>query len=292
MFNTEYLIYKNLVNPELVEVQRIINTAISVKEPLNTEIINFLNAPSKRIRIVLVLLYLRALGEKISEKHLRFLAALEMVHNASLIHDDIIDNSEIRRGRKSLYAEFGNKLGVISGDYLLSVAMNILCEVNSVDVIKIFSDTLKKMCIGEINQSYNRYKICTIEDYVEKSKNKTGYLFETALVCSLMLCNKNYDIKMAGQFALNFGIAFQIRDDLLNITQADNAKPSLNDIEEGIYNAPVIYAKGVDNVIDGIEKTRILLNNYISSATDMLSLLPDNEYKTALTKISELLKND
>lgn len=109
------------------------------------------------------------------------------------------------------------------------------------------------MCIGEINQNFNRFKIGTIEEYIEKSKNKTGYLFETAIVCNLILSQKISQNKFKN-FGLNIGIAFQIRDDLLNILSIDTTKPSNNDIEEGIYNAPIIYSGNPKDLTSGIEK--------------------------------------
>ena len=280
-----------MVQKELELIEDSISSSIGVKEPLQSAIIEFLKAPSKKIRLVLPILYLKSLGEEITSKHIKFFSALEIIHNASLIHDDIIDESTYRRGERTISNEFGNKLGVISGDYLLSVAIEIILSLESVKVLSNILKTIKNMCIGEINQNYERFKIGSIDNYIDKSKNKTAYLFESALVCPLLLCAKDYYASGASDFGLNFGIAFQIRDDLLNIMNIDDSKPSSNDISEGIYNAPVIYSGGVENLSSGIEKTRLLLNNYINNAKDTLSILPQNEYKTALIEISELLKD-
>ena len=281
-----------MVQKELELIEDSMAFSICVKEPLQSGIIEFLKAPSKRIRLVLPILYLKSLGEEITSKHIKFFSALEIIHNASLIHDDIIDESAYRRGERTVSNEFGNKLGVISGDYLLSVAIEIILSLESVEVLSNILKTIKNMCLGEINQNYERFKIGSIDNYINKSKNKTAYLFESALVCPLLLCSKNYNVSNASDFGLNFGIAFQIRDDLLNIMSIDDSKPSSNDILEGIYNAPVISSGGEENLSSGIEKTRLLLNNYINNAKDALSILPQNEYKTALIEISELLEND
>lgn len=290
MFNKKYSEYREKVNNELTCIQKNIEDLINVNEPLRSAIIEFLYAPSKRIRVVLPILFLKALGEDITSEHLKLLSAIEIIHNASLVHDDIIDESEIRRGKKSIYAEFGNKLGVISGDYLLAVSMEIISSLQSAVIVENLSKTLKYMCVGEINQNFNKYKIGTIQDYIEKSKNKTGYLFEAALKNSLILSNSSF-INKACEFALNFGIAFQIRDDLLNILKTDTSKPYSNDIEDGIYNSVVIYSNGIDNLSGGIEKTRDLLNNYINYAIEALNVLPENEYKLSLIEITELLGN-
>lgn len=290
-FNESYIKYKELAKDELSEIDNIISNLICVRKELGNSLSEFLISPSKRIRPLLALLYLKSLGEEISENHLKLLSALEIIHNASLIHDDIIDDSDIRRGEKTISNAFGTKLGVISGDYLLSVAMKLLCDLNSVKILQKFSETLEKMCIGEINQKFDLFKIGTIENYIDKSKNKTAYLFETGLVCSILLCNKDYDIEKAAEFGINFGIAFQIRDDLLNITQADNSKPYGNDVAEGIYNAPVIYSGGINDLTSGIEKTRDLLNNYIVRALKSLENIPQNYYKTVLKELTELMYN-
>ncbi len=265
-------------------------STIDIREPLKSYVIKFLTSPSKRIRPVLAILYTKALEKPLTDAQLELLSAVELVHNASLIHDDIIDDSKLRRGQKTISSEFDNKLGVISGDYLLSVAMGKIGKLNSIEILNNFSNTLRKMCIGEINQNFDRFKIGTIEDYIEKSKNKTGYLFETAVQCCLLL-DPPENLKSAGEFALNIGIAFQIRDDLLNLLQPDNSKPVNNDISEGIYNAPVIYSGSTQDYSSGIEKTKALLDNYLKDAKNHLAQLPKNQYTTALEEFLELLKD-
>lgn len=289
-FNDDYIKIKKLVAPELEIIEQKMVNPINIQEPLKTHVINFLKSPSKRIRLTLAILLSKALEEELSNEQLELLSAIEIVHNASLIHDDIIDDCEIRRGHKTISAEFNNKLGVISGDYLLSIAMEKIGELNSIEILKEFSHNIKKMCIGEINQNFNRYKIGTIEEYIEKSKDKTGYLFETAIICNLLLSSKTSTDKFKN-FGLNVGIAFQIRDDLLNILSTDTTKPSNNDIEEGIYNAPIIYSGDPKDLTSGIEKTRSLLNNYVQEAEQVLINLKDNQYTIALKKFLELLKN-
>lgn len=291
-FEAQYIKYKQLFSGELSKIDKIILDAVSPREELKTPLLNFLNSPSKRIRPVLAMLYLKALEFEISEDIVKLLSAVEIIHNASLVHDDIIDESEFRRGDKTLSQRFGNKLGVIAGDYLLSLAMGIISNLGDVEILREFSATLKQMCLGEINQNFDLFKIGTIENYIEKSQNKTAYLFKSAIVSPLILSKKSEEIiERASDFALNFGVAFQIRDDLINITKSDHSKPYGNDIAEGIYNAPVIYAGGVENLPEGIEKTRILLNNYIEKALLSLEKLPNNDYKTLLINLTELTKD-
>lgn len=289
--NNKYENIKKLAKNELDNLEKYMVQIINTREPLNSHIINFLTAPSKRVRPLLSVLFYKSMYKDINNEQLKALCAVELIHSASLIHDDIIDKSDTRRGLKTLAYEFGNKLGVISGDYLLSLAMQIITELGSIQLLQNFSNTLNKMCIGEINQNFDKFKIGTIEAYIEKSKNKTAYLFETALVTPFYTgLNKN--IENASIFGLNVGIAFQIRDDLMNLIKENESKPTQNDISDGIYNAPVIYAGSAQNFTNGIEKTKDLLNNYINKAYSGVKDLPDNEYKIGLEQFLEFLKFD
>lgn len=289
-FSEKYSKIKQLAQKELDIIEEKMVSVINTKEPLNSYLKDFLTNPSKRIRPLLGILYTKAKGKEVTDKQLELLTAIELVHNASLIHDDIIDESKLRRGHKTLSAEFDNKLAVISGDYLLSCTMEILTNLGNIEIIKKITTTIKQMCIGEINQNFDRFKIGTIEDYIEKTKNKTAYLFETVLVCCEMLENKE-DLTKISKLGLDIGIAFQIRDDILNLTSNDKQKPVNNDIEDGIYNAPVIFSQSTTDYSVGIEKTKVLLNNYIKSAKEKIDDLPENTYKTALFEFLELLNN-
>ena len=289
-FSEKYSKIKQLAQKELDIIEEKMVSVINTKEPLNSYLKDFLTNPSKRIRPLLGILYTKAKGKEVTDKQLELLTAIELVHNASLVHDDIIDESKLRRGHKTLSAEFDNKLAVISGDYLLSCTMEILTSLGNIEIIKKITTTIKQMCIGEINQNFDRFKIGTIEDYIEKTKNKTAYLFETVLVCCEILENKE-DLTKISKLGLDIGIAFQIRDDILNLTSNDKQKPVNNDIEDGIYNAPVIFSQSTTDYSVGIEKTKVLLNNYIKSAKEKIDDLPENTYKTALFEFLELLNN-
>lgn len=291
-FQQEYQLIKQSVSAEIDLVEQKMVENISLSEPLNSSLKKFLLGKSKRLREVLPILYIKALGKSLNNEQLEVLSIVEIVHNASLIHDDIIDESPLRRGQKTLSFEFGSKLAVISGDYLLSVALEKLCKIANVEIIKQFSQTIKNMCVGEVKQNYARFQKGTLEDYIEKTKNKTAYLFETAfLTCATADTISDYDLKSLSRLGLAIGIAFQIRDDLLNMIETDKSKPTNSDIEAGIYNAPVIFGSEADNYASGIEKTKGLLNNYIEQAKKELELLPKNSYSSALYRCLELLNN-
>lgn len=282
-FQEKYSNILNIVKNEIEAVSTNLTSDINIQEPLQTKLSNILNAPSKHIRPLISFLYLKSLGLNIDEKQIILQTAIELVHNASLIHDDVIDNSNIRRNTKTINEEFDNKLAVISGDYILSIALNYIAKLNSIKIVEMFADTLSFMTNGEINQQFSKFQIPTIENYIKKTEQKTAKLFETAICGSLLLANSNEN---ASVFAKNFGIAFQIRDDIINI------KTTQSDIKDGIYTAPVIYAGNTENYTNGIEKSHILLNNYIDNAYQAINHIEENKYKIAIKELLGLLKNE
>lgn len=277
----KYLKILNIVQEEIEQVIEEMTTGVDVQEPLKSKLFNLLNAPSKHIRPLISFLFLKAIGENIDEKQVLYQSAIELVHNASLIHDDVIDESKIRRNTPTLNCEFGNKLAVICGDYLLSSALDKVLKIGSIELVKMFSNTLEVMSTGEIIQHFNKFKIPTVDEYIEKSAQKTAKLFETALCGSLLIAHAKFD---GLQFARNFGIAFQIRDDLIN------CKTTNSDIKDGVYNAPVIFAGGTRISQVAIEKTQTLLNNYINYALECLQDIDENKYKLALAELLELMR--
>ena len=284
--NKQYQKICDVVKADLERVNKNLVFSPDLQPELDKELEGFLNAPSKRIRSLMTILYLRSSKMYLLPAHYELLAAVELIHNASLIHDDVIDESKIRRGRTTLNDKFDNQLAVISGDYLLGESLKKFVKIGSIPVIDIFADTVKSMCLGEVNQYFNKYKKTDIEKYVEKSSQKTGSLFESALKASIILAGNEVEEK-AVEFASNFGLAFQIRDDLLNIIDLDKSK-SASDVDEGIYNAPMILS---DNLNEGIEKTKDLLNNYVNCAMQCIGDLETSVYKSALTELLELLED-
>ncbi len=258
---------------------------INVAKPLETKFLELLNAPSKHIRPLVSILYLKALGLDIDDKQIKYQTAIELVHNASLIHDDIIDESLLRRGIETLNSKFDNHLAVIAGDYLLAKALKNVIELGQVGLIEMFRKTLETMTQGEINQYFDRFRIPLLEDYLEKCEQKTAKLFEAAVKGASMLAQCFSIVEQAEVFAKNFGIAFQIRDDLIN------CQTTKSDVNEGVYTAPVIFSCAVEITDSGLEKTRDLLNNYLDTAKDSLKNLPENIYKQGLEELIEILRD-
>lgn len=287
-FEQKYLQIKKIINSKLQSVENEINKISCGSDLLQSELISIIKAPSKRIRPVLNLLYLKMLDSNISNSQIILQSAIELIHNATLIHDDVIDNSAKRRNHKTLNAKFDNSLAVVSGDLLLTIAIQKILQINIPEITEIFNNALMNMCKGEINQYFNKFKIPTMEEYLEKCKNKTSQLFMSGLKASLIV-SQTVD-EDAEDFAKSFGIAFQIRDDLLNIIQYNSDKPVQSDIEEGIYTAPVIFAGNIENLNIGIEKTKLLLDNYIERVKNILNSKPNNQYRQALMSLAEILR--
>jgi geranylgeranyl pyrophosphate synthase len=266
---------------------------------ISDDIKTFVFAKSKKLRPKLIFLLTKALGENITEKIYNIAICTELLHNSTLIHDDIVDNAQIRRGNISLNQKLGNNLSVLAGDYLLSLSMQFLAKCQNIECLNIFANSLKHMCEGEIKQHFDLGQIPTIEEYIEKSKNKTAELFKASLISASLLLNK--EKKLAEEFAENFGIAFQIRDDLLNILETDISKPTLSDIHNKIYTAPVIFLeKNIENLsteeiikelkTEKIEqKTIELIKEYATKAIASLDDIKDNQYKEELITLSKNL---
>lgn len=284
-FNEKYFKILNIVQKYIDKID--LTSEISIQEPLKTKVVEILNAPSKHIRPLVSFLLLKAIGAEIDENQILYQTVIELVHNASLIHDDVIDESLERRNVQTVNQKFGNQTAVILGDYLLAVSMNKVLQINIPELVNIFCETLKVMSLGEINQNLTKYKIPAINEYIKKSEQKTAKLFETAILGAMIINGHSEQSKESSKdFAKNFGIAFQIRDDLIN------CMTSKSDINEGIYTAPVIYSSGTTITGEGIEKTKILLNNYLDTAKESLKSIKDNEYKSALIELVELLRDE
>lgn len=302
-FDNEYKSVKNIVHEDLDFLEQELKNLFVNKTPLDKDLSDFLTAPAKRLRPLLGILFLRCVFNKINSKQYDILLAVELIHNATLIHDDVIDEAEKRRKQETLNVKFNNNLAVVAGDFLLSIAMEKVINTGSVDVIKICTSALKSTCMGEINQYFSKFKITSIDEYIEKSKEKTARLFEIAVFCGLFLGEDviNDDLKqIAVDFSQNFGIAFQIRDDLINILNSDY---SSLDVNAGIYTAPVIFAyRDNKNILKeknmlqaikatkGIEKTKELMDNYFERSVSAIRDLEDNIYKKAILDLVELLK--
>lgn len=287
-FKEKYEQIRQVVSDELYKVENNLTDFYCGNDKLQESLVGIIKAPSKRIRPLVALLYLKMYGAEITPAQIEIQSAVELIHNTTLIHDDVIDKSDKRRNHKTLNEEFDNSLAVVTGDFLLTSAIKKLLNIKSFDILELFNIAIKKMSIGEIKQYYDKFILTDFDEYLDRCRYKTAELFIASIVSAAMVAN--LDTNSAKDFAKRFGISFQIRDDLLNLISVEEDKPKNNDIEEGIYTAPMIFAKDVKNLEFGIEKTKELLDNYINRVKKCLDKAPENEYKQALIKLLDLLK--
>lgn len=257
----------------LVELGKI-KTIVEANLPLKTD-----NA-GKMIRSKIGLYFLKSLGVEVDETFLKFLAVVELVHNASLFHDDVIDNEDERRNSPALNKIYGEKTSVLYGNITLSNAMTILLEIGNIGLITEMNNCVKKMCYGELIQQEQLNKIPTINEYIKKTRLKTASLFRYMMSGLSMLLNNKCRTELES-FGNNYGIGFQICNDLKDVS---------SDIKSGVYTAPVIYANSINIDSVAIDKTKDLIDNYLKRARGVLDFLEESEYRTALIGVIKCLK--
>ena len=212
--------------------------------PLLSEIICHVNRQrGKQMRPMLVLLVAKMFGE-ITEPAYNAALALELLHTASLVHDDVVDDSMQRRGQPSVNAIYNNKLAVLSGDYLLSTSLVLTGRSADVRVTQIIGSLGQTLADGEIVQIFHSRNQSVSEDvYFEIIRKKTASLFSScAEIGALTAGASQADIDRARQMGELIGICFQIRDDIFDYYTDDVGKPTGNDMREGKLTLPIIYA--------------------------------------------------
>lgn len=232
---------------------------------------DFVNGKSKRIRSLICLLYLKANNIAIKKEITDLLFCVELIHNASLLHDDVIDDAHLRRGAETLFDRYGAKISVISGDYLLAIAVEKLLGISNQQVLDSFLKAVKKMTEAEITQFFLRNSNIKLEKYLDVICGKTSSLFSACIKSAAILsdiCSDN-----AEHFGKTFGILFQINNDLDSVSAE-------NDKKNGVKTAVDIL---------GIEKTLALKDNYKEELSKILVNIPDNKYKQGIEDLIKIL---
>jgi octaprenyl-diphosphate synthase len=198
----------------------------------------------KRMRPMLMLLMARNYGN-ISDVTQHSAVGLELLHTASLVHDDVVDESGERRGQSSVNAVYNNKVAVLVGDYILSTALLHVSFTSNQRIIQYFAELGRTLAAGEILQLSNiQNQEISEAVYYQVIQQKTAALFEAcAVIGALSAGASNEEVKSAGEFGKNLGIMFQIRDDIFDYFDSKEiGKPTGNDMTEGKLTLPVIYA--------------------------------------------------
>lgn len=273
-------------------------------------------ARGKRIRPAIVFLVARATmpNQGITERHRRLAEITEMIHTASLVHDDVVDESDMRRGIPTVHSTFGSRIAVLAGDFLFAQSSWYLANLDNLQVVKLLSEVIKDFAEGEIQQGLNRFSTVSIEAYLEKSYYKTASLIANSCKAAAVLSDlPEVQAQQLYNYGRHFGLAFQIVDDILDFTGSIDSlgKPAGSDLQSGNLTAPVLYALEEKPYLEvlierefaqegdleqaltlikdsrGIERSRELAAHHAKAAIEHLSDLPMSESRQALIKLSD-----
>ena len=236
-----------VLKSDIAEVRRLIENLVDSSPPLIKKIISgLLGGDGKMLRPMFVIIAGRY-GSFEGERIYPLAAAVELLHNATLVHDDIIDDSELRRGSPSVHRMHGSKLAVLAGDYLFSSCFVVASDYSRMEYRDRLAHIVARICEGEIIQDSLKYSLdMSIRNYKRRIAGKTALLFAMSLYIGAREaeCTEE-DSMLFIRIGYNIGMAFQIIDDILDLTGKTDrtGKASLaNDIREGVFNLPVIYA--------------------------------------------------
>ncbi|MFC2011161.1 polyprenyl synthetase family protein [Chloroflexota bacterium] len=308
-----------LVQEDLDKVEDRLRSLSNVDFPHLSELLDYsLKSSGKRIRPVLTLL-----AGKFYDYNLDYLlpmaTAIEVMHTATLVHDDAIDNSLVRRDRPTVYKLWGAEEAVLLGDYMFAEAGALTASTQNLRVIKLFADTLKTISRGELNQAFYAFNVeQSYQQYIQRVSKKTAALFSMATESGAALSQAPEEsIQLLIEYAYNLGIAFQIVDDILDFigTEEELGKPVGSDLAQGTLTLPAIlllkyYPK--DNPVreffsnrdepDNIKRAIELISDspiidecyqvasdYCSKACHNLNLLPDNVSRQSLIQLADFL---
>lgn len=255
---------------DFVKVDALIRDSLSSHIPLVEEISRYLiEAGGKRLRPLLVLLCARACGYT-GQDHIKLAVVIEFLHTAMLLHDDVVDASDLRRGRETVNARWGNPASVLVGDFLHSRAFEMLVEIGDLRVMEILANATNTIAEGEVQQLANvRNPDLTEQSYLQVVFRKTAMLFQAASHCGAVLAGADPKTECAlRDYGRHLGMAFQMIDDFLDYTgnTEDLGKNVGDDLAEGKVTLPLIIAMREGNP----DQAGFIREAIISSRTDNL----------------------
>lgn len=305
----------SFLNADLTVIEKELEETIKAQSPLlHQASLHLLKAGGKRIRPVFVLL-----AGKFGDYDINVIknvaVTLELIHTASLVHDDVIDDAELRRGLPTVKAKWDNRIAMYTGDYIFARSLELMTNINNPVAHKILSHTMVELCLGEIEQIKDKYRYDqNLRDYLRRIKRKTALLI--AASCQLGAVASNVDEKTHKnlfQFGYYVGMSFQITDDVLDFTSSEETlgKPAGGDLLQGNITLPVLYAMAdesikreilkvrenmerekIDKIIalvnnsGAIEKSLAISDRYLDKALSVLEELPPNKAKKRLRDIA------
>jgi len=250
----------SLIKDDLAEVEKEFTRRVSSHVQIVAEIGKYLqDGGGKRVRPALLLLASRLWGQPATPATIRMAVVVEFIHTATLVHDDIIDGAETRRGRPSVNIRWGNQITVLMGDWLYMMAFELALEERNFEILDILTRLTRQMIEGELIQLTHIGNVhITRPEYFDIVRRKTAYLFSACTEIGGLLGGASTgERQQLRQYGLNLGIAFQLIDDVLDFTSSDHilGKPAGNDLREGKVTLPLIYLveRGDDRTIEMIE---------------------------------------
>ncbi len=309
-----YSLMKADINVIEKELQRAVDSSSPV---LKKASIHLLKAGGKRIRPVMLLL-----GAKFGDYDIHRVkyaaASLELIHMASLVHDDVIDDAVIRRGQHTVKAEWDNRIAMYSGDYIFAAALECITHIDSVEAQQILSHTMTELVVGEIIQIQDKYRYDQhLRDYLRRIKRKTAILIAASCQLGAISSGAPASIhRKLYEFGYNVGMAFQITDDILDFTASEKelGKPAGGDLLQGNITLPVLYAmedeklrkqitavhphsnrEEIDAIIsklknsEAVSRSHKLSQRYLNRAFEVLNSLPPGKHRNSLREIAEFI---
>lgn len=305
------------ISDDLTAVDSVIRQKLHSEVALVNQIADYIiSAGGKRIRPVLVLLMANAYGYRGTDHH-QLAAVVEFIHTATLLHDDVVDESSLRRGRKTANALFGNAASVLVGDFLYSRAFQMMVTVGDIRIMQILADATNVIAEGEVLQLLNMHDPDVSEErYTQVIRSKTAKLFEAAAQLGALIAGANdVQIEAAAEYGRSLGTAFQLIDDVLDYSghAEDIGKNVGDDLREGKATLPLIYLmehgtpeqralvrgciengdeQHFDAVLSAVttsgalDYTKRKAEDAAATAAASIADLPDNTFKDALHKLS------
>ena len=310
------LLYKKIIEKELQHLEDTLSSSISSEINLATEVTQYVvGSGGKRIRPVICILVAKMLNYKGSEL-IKLAGSIELLHTATLIHDDVVDQSSTRRGKESIHTKWDNSHSVLVGDFVYSKAFQLMASLDNQEIIRILADSTNRISEGEVLQlSLKKREVLSKKDYFEIIDRKTAELFKASAITagSLASCNEDEFISLTN-FAIAFGNNFQIKDDLLDYfgNEELTGKKIGKDFEEGKFTLPLIIAlplmsedhkfmiletlfdnkksdfKEIVKIIKdtgAVKKVEEICNQFSETCFKELESFPDSDYKRALLDI-------
>lgn len=313
---------RDLISSDLERLQKIIKQSLSSNSPLLNKIVDkYLETKGKQIRPIIVVLSAKFFGAEVSDGVLCGAASVELLHNASLIHDDVIDETKLRRGHDTINNTWDNHIAVLVGDFFVSNALACAIRTNDFRVISTISELGKELSTGEIDQiDVAKHHSIDEQTYFSIINKKTASLFQSCVkVGGYSVGASDIDIANLSKFVELLGLSFQIKDDIFDYFKDDAiGKPTGNDLREGKVTLPLIYAlshtesprheemrrladsdslttEQIETLIDfakaegGIEYAYATMERLRAEARSILEPYPDNEAKRAFLSLFDYI---